>query len=156
RQRRDETGRDEPVEREPVDGERDASGVPDEVAEPGTGDLRRPLHLESAELEVIPGVLERGRLAPPAQLDSILLRIAVGNGLVRRVRDAKEQLVALGGRGLLLRLEPPEVLLHLLELLDLLGRRLAGDLLPRAELVDLRNELAPAGIRGEELVEELA
>ncbi len=72
---------------------------------------------------------------------------------MRRVGDDAQQLVAralgLGQPGL----EPLEVGLHLLQLLDLLRRRLALHLLLAAQLVHLWNELAPALVRGQELVE---
>src|SRR5262249_21090240 len=73
--------------------------------------------------------------------------------LVRQVRNAHEQPVALGlgsGQLVLERLQP---YLDVLHLLDLLGRRLAARLLPPAKLVHLRDEGAPAFVRGEKLVE---
>src|SRR5262249_9131877 len=73
--------------------------------------------------------------------------------LVRQVRNAHEQPVALGlgsGQLVLERLQPHLDVLHLL---DLLGRRLAATLLLSAKLVHLRDEGAPAFVRGEKLVE---
>ena len=100
---------------------------------------------------------ELGRLADDA-LDRALrvLLLLVRHRLVRRVRHLREQLVPrrLGRRELVL--EPPQLLLDLLQLLDLLGRRLALDLLAPAKLVHLRDELAPARVRLEQPVEGLA
>ena len=74
---------------------------------------------------------------------------------MRGVRHLLEQLVALGlGRRQLL-LEPAQVLLDRLQLLYLLGRRLALQLLAAAQLVYLRHELAPALVRCQQLVERL-
>ena len=75
---------------------------------------------------------------------------------MRRVRDERERLVAggLGGRELLL--GGAELLLHPLQLLELLGRRLALQLRPAAEVVDARHERAPALVGGEQRVERLA
>ena len=100
-------------------------------------------------------VVQARRLAPPPDLLGVLLLGAVGNRFVRRVRDLLEQRVAcrlgLRERGL----EALELLLHPLELLDLLRRRLAGELLAAAQVVDLRDERAPALVGGEELVERV-
>jgi hypothetical protein len=62
---------------------------------------------------------------------------------VRRVRHLFEQLVPafLGSREL--SFERSQILLDLLELLDLLGRRLALQLLASAQLVNSRDEVAP-------------
>jgi hypothetical protein len=53
-------------------------------------------------------------------------------------------------------LQSTELLLDLFQLLDLLGYRLALQLLATAQFVDLRDELAPPGVGLEELVERLA
>ena len=82
--------------------------------------------------------------------------IAVGGRLVRRVRHLRDRRVAcLLGLGEL-RLELLSARLHVLHRLDLLRRRLALELLLRAQLVGLRHELAPAGVGGQQLVERLA
>ena len=88
------------------------------------GDARRTLHLEAAELGVLLRLGERRRLAPARDLDRVVLAVTVGGRLVRRVRHLQEQRVALGlGSGERL-LGGAQLLLHLLELLELLGRRL--------------------------------
>src|SRR5207248_280042 len=131
-------------EREAVEREREERSVADPVAEAGAGDLRRALHVEPAELEVVLRVLELWRLAPAPDLRGVVLGVAVGHGLVRRVRDLLEQRVPRGfGLGEL-GLERLELLLHALQLLDLLRRRLARELLSPPELVDPRDERAPA------------
>ena len=75
---------------------------------------------------------------------------------MRRVRNLLQELVALGLRGRELLLERAQLLLDLLQLLDLLGRRLALDLLPPPQVVDLRDQLAPACVRLEQPVERFA
>ena len=77
----------------------------------------------------------------------------VRDRFVRRARNLRQQLIPLCRRRRQFLLEPPEIILDLLQLLDLLGRRLALQLLAPAKLVDLRHQLAPALVRGEELVE---
>ena len=78
-----------------------------------------------------------------------------GAELVRRVRDERECGVAdRFGRGELL-LGVLERGLHRAELLELLGRRLALELRAAAQLVDLRDQLAPALVRLEQRVELL-
>ena len=79
----------------------------------------------------------------------------VRDRLVRRVRHLLQQLVAPLGRGRELVLEPAQVLLDLLQLLNLLRRRLSLQLLAAAQLVDLGDELAPALVGLEQLVEGL-
>src|SRR5581483_574562 len=54
-----------------------------------------------------------------------------------------------------LRFERLQPFLRRLQLLQLLGRRLALELPPRADLLDLRLELALRGVRGEQLVEDV-
>ena len=76
----------------------------------------------------------------------IALRL-VRDGFVRRVRHHAQELVP---RGLGLReltLEPLQVGLDLFQLLDLLRRRFAFQLLPAPQLVHLRDELTPALVR---------
>ena len=96
-----------------------------------------------------------GRLAEAADLDGVVLGVAVGRGLVRRVRDERERLVAGGLGGGELLLGRPQLLLHPLQLLELLGRRLALQLRPAAEIVDARHERAPALVGREQRVERL-
>ena len=94
-----------------------------------------------------------GGLADAPKLLGVVLGVAVRRRVVRRVRDRPERRVAL-------RLGGGELLLGLLERgldrpqrLELLGRRLALELRLPAKLVDLRDERAPALVRGEERVE---
>ena len=75
---------------------------------------------------------------------------------MRRIRHFLQQLVAGCLRGGELILEPAQVLLHLLQLLDLLRRGLPLDLLAAPQLVDLWDELTPAGVSLEQPVESLA
>src|SRR5207247_5875457 len=72
---------------------------------------------------------------------------------VRRVRDLRQGGLpfVLGGGKILF--QPSELLLHLPQSLELLRRRLPVDLLPCAQLVDLRNERSPALVCREQLVE---
>ena len=100
-------------------------------------------------------MLELGRLAPAADLDRVLLGLAIGNVLVGRVWQSLERVVALGRSGGEQLLALAQLLLDLLQLLDLLGRRLALQLLAGAEVVDLRHQLAPALVGGEPAVEVL-
>ncbi len=99
--------------------------------------------------------LDRGGLADAAELDRVLLAVAVRDGLVRRVRHLRERRVALGLGLRELRLERAELLLDPLQLLDLLRSRPAVDLLPGAQVVDAGHELAPALVGGEQRVEGL-
>jgi hypothetical protein len=100
-----------------------------------------------------------GRTEPRRIADGALhlpLRVTlhvVRHRVVRRVRNLLQQLVAgrLCRRELLLEL--PQLLLDSLQLLDLLGRRLALDLLAAAKLVDLGDELTPARVCLEQPVE---
>ena len=103
---------DDVIEREAVEREREQRGVADDVAEPRAGEARGALELEAADLARLLHLRERRRLAEAADLDRVVLGIAVGRRLVRRVRDERERLVArgLGGRELLL--GGAELLLH--------------------------------------------
>ena len=97
----------------------------------------------------------RRRLSDAAELLGVVFRVAVGCGVVRRVRDECERRVAggLGGRKLLLgRLERR---FDGAQRFELLRRGLALELRLAAELVDLGNEGAPALVRCEERVEVL-
>src|SRR5829696_1420788 len=108
------------------------------------------------ELEVVARLeVERGRLADAPDLDGVLLVEAVGRGRVRRVRDAVEQLVpaTLGLREFAL--ERGQLRLHVLELLELLGRGLALQLASGAELLDTRLQAPNLTVGGEQLVEEV-
>ena len=102
------------------------------------------------------GLRQRRRL-PDSTLDLTLgvVGLVVRNRLVRRVGNLPEQLVPprLGSRQL--PFEAAKLLLDLLQLLDLLGGRLALQLLATAQVVDLRDELAPAQVGLEQLVERL-
>ena len=145
----------EPVEREPVERERDEGGVPDPEPEPRAGDARRPLHVEAADLRVLPRLVERGRIRAAPHLHGLFLGRSVRHRVGRRVRDEHGQAIALALRLGELGLALFQLLLHSLERLELLGRRLPLELRPRAELVDLGDERAPALVRREERVERL-
>src|SRR5205085_10561851 len=93
---RREAPRRQPVEREPVEREREQRRVADHVAEAGAGDLRRALHVEAAELEVVLRLGELRRLAPALDLDGVVLGLAVGDRPVRWVRHLLERGVARG------------------------------------------------------------
>ena len=102
-----------------------------------------------------PSLGERRGFAEAADLDGVVLGVAVRRGVVRRVRDERERFVAgsLCGGQLLLR--SAQLLLHPLQLLELLRGRLALQLRAAAEIVDVRHEQAPALVGGEQLVERL-
>src|SRR5919201_3206322 len=104
---------------------------------------------------MVASALEPRRLTPAAQLDCVLLSVAVGNRVVRRVWHLLERRVALALRGRELLFGLPQLFLDVFQLLDLLGRRLALQLLARAQLVDSRHELAPALVRREPRVERV-
>ena len=89
---------------------------------------------------------ERRRLADARDLDGVLVREPVGRVLGGRVRDPREQLGTrrLGRREL--RLELLQLDLHLLELLQLLGRRLALQLALRAQRLDARLHVEHEGV----------
>jgi hypothetical protein len=150
-----EARRGRAVERPAVEGQRQQRRVADEVAEARARDPGRPLHVEPAELEVLgPG---RRRLADhPLNVSLRVVLLGIRYGLVRRVRNLLQQLVAGRLRGGELIFEGAQLLLDLLQLLDLFGRRLALDLLPPAQLVDLRDELTPARVGLQQPVERLA
>ena len=69
RQDRREALRDEAVEGEPVERERDERRVADPVAEARARHPRGTLHLEAADLRVLLRVVQRGRLADAAHLE---------------------------------------------------------------------------------------
>ncbi len=95
-------------------------------------------------------------LAPLADDDGVFVTEPVGRRLVRHVRDLCERGVACGlGRGELI-LGGLQLVLRPAERFELLGRRLAVELLARPQLVDLRDEPAPALVGREQLVEGLA
>src|SRR5207253_4272743 len=95
----------------------------------------------------------RRGLAPAPDLDRVVLGLAVRRRGVRGVRHEPKRLVPsdLGRRELFLR--GSQLLLEALERLELLGRRLAGQLLAAAEVVDAWDEGAPVLVGGQELVE---
>ena len=144
------------LERRAVEREREQRGVSDQIAEARAREARRALHVEAADLGVLPSLRERRRLARARDLDGVLLLAAVRNGLVGRVRHLGEQLVArrLGGGVLLL--GRTELLLHLLQLGELLRRGLALQLRLPAQLVDRRHERAPALVGLQQRVERVA
>ena len=100
--------------------------------------------------------VEARRLAPAADLDRVLVGLAVRRRHVRRVGDAVEDLLParLGLAELLL--QALQLALEPLELGELLGRRLALDLPPGPQLLDPRLHLEDCAVGGEQLVEELA
>jgi hypothetical protein len=98
---------------------------------------------------------ERRRLADSSHLDCVVLADAVGNRWIRRVRHPVEQLLpALGGL-FMFGLDALELSLQSTKLLELFRRRLALRLGLRTQLARLRLELAPALVRGQQLVELL-
>ncbi len=144
------------VEGEAVEREREEGGVADEVAEARSRQAGGTLELEATDLARLLRLRELGRLAEAADLDGVVLGVAVGCRLVRRVGDDRKRLVAsgLGGRELLLC--GSKLLLQLLQLLELLGRRLALELRAAAQIVDPGHERAPALVGREQGVERLA
>ena len=96
----------EMVERELVERHRDARRVADDVAEARARHARCALHVEAADLRVLPRLRKRGRLADATQLLRVVLRVAVGRRWMRWVRNQRERRVSrsFGGRELLLRL----------------------------------------------------
>ena len=112
RQHRREPGRGDVVEREAVEREREQRGVADDVAEPRSGEARGALELEAADLARLLRLRERRRLAEAADLDGVVLGVAVRRRVVRRVRDERERLVAGGLGGGELLLGGAQLLLH--------------------------------------------
>jgi hypothetical protein len=142
-------------EREPVEGHRQEGRVADQVAEARAGEACRPLHVEAADLGVLPRLGQLRRLAEAAHLDRVLVAEAVRRRVVRRVRHLRERLLAGGLRLRELQLGALELLLDRAQLLELLRRRLALGLRAPAQLVHARDELPPALVRGEPGVERL-
>ena len=159
RQHRHVPLRDDAVERPAVERELEQRHVADPVDEARARHLRAALDVDPAvrgrELEMVARLeVERRRLADLADLDGVLLVVAVGRVLRRRVRDAVEQ--PLRRRSAARRARPRAAAARALtavQLLELLGRRLALQLRLRAQLLDLRLELAPALVGREQLVE---
>ena len=145
----------EVVERELVERHRDARGVADDVAEARARDAGGALHVEAADLRVLARLRELGG-SPTRRSSSASSSVSPsGADVVRRIRDERECGVARGfGRGELL-LGLLELGLRRPELLELLGRRLALELRPPAQLVDPRDQRAPALVRLEQRVELL-
>jgi hypothetical protein len=158
RQHRFEALLHEPVEREAVERELEQREVALAV------DEARPRHLRGA-LDVDPAVLDSevqvvarhgsARFAPAGDLDGVLLRLSVRNVLRRRVRHAVEQLLAALLRGGMLFLGPPELLLRLTQLVELLGCRLPFRLRARTEVRHARLQLPPACVGRHQLVEQV-
>ena len=146
--------RDEPIEREAIEREREERRVADPVAEARAGHARGALHVEAADLGVFAGGVGR-RLARAAQLDRVLL-LAFGGGLVGQVGDAVPDLLPLSLGGGQLRVEGLQLALQPPRLLDLLGRGgLAEPLLLGAHVVASRARVAPRGVGREQRVEQL-
>src|SRR5262249_35273881 len=111
----------------------------------------RALELEPSDLGVLGS--RRAGLAHAADLDRILVGGPVRRGRVRGVGNGDEQGVALRlGLGQL-GLGGAKLLFDRRELGELLGRRLAFELLPRPELLDRRQDRPPARVGGHERVE---
>ena len=91
RQHRQEARLRHDVDRVAVERERDKRRVADHEAEARAREPRGALHVEAADLRVLLRVGERGRLAPAADLLRVLVGVAVGRGVVGRVRDHGEQ-----------------------------------------------------------------
>ena len=89
RQHGDEPFRGEPLERERVEGEREAGRVADPVAEAGAGHPCGPLHVEAADVDVLAGALRRARLADATHLLDVVLGRAVGDVRMRQVGDTE-------------------------------------------------------------------
>ena len=152
---------DEPRKRPAVERELEQGKVADAVDEAAARDLRGALGIDPThrlgEIEMVADrEVEARRLAPAADLDGVLLGVAVGRRHVRRVGDAIEDLLParLGLAELVL--QPLQLALEPLELGELLGRRLALDLPPGPQILDLRLHLEDCAVGGEQLVEELA
>ena len=143
------------VERKAVEREREQGGVADDVAEPRSGESGGALELESADLARLLRVRRAGGLAEAADLDGVVLRVTVRGGIVRWIRDERERVLTRSLRGRQLLLGCAQLLLHTLELFQLLGRRLALELGAAAQIVDARHEQAPALVGGEQRVERL-
>ena len=155
RQHRREAVLRQVVERGPVEREGEQRRVADQVAEPRAREPCRPLHVEAADLGVLAPLGEPGG-SEAGDLDCILLLGPVRDGLVRWVRHLREQLVAGRLRVRVLRLGSAQLLLHLLQLRELLGRGLPLQLRLPAQFVDRRHERAPALVGGEHGVERVA
>ena len=152
--------RGEPVEREAVERELRQREVAEAVGEARAREPRRALHVDPAEPRRDVQVVERleaevALLADAADLDGVLLVPAVRHGTVGRVRDEVPVLLHL-------RLDPVELVLLRLQLaldpgqlLELLRRRLALQLRPRAQLVHLGLEAPPLLVRAQQRVEDL-
>ena len=99
--------------------------------------------------------LESGWLAEAAHFPRVLVGIAVRRSVGRRIRDAREQIVALRrGAGVLV-LESLQLLLYLAQLIELFRSRLAFEIRLRAQLRDPCLERAPAFVYREEIIEDL-
>ena len=143
-----------PVEREAVERELEERGGADPVDEARAGHLGPALGVDPCELEVVPRLeRELRRLADAPELLGILVREAVRSARIGRGGDEVEErrTPALGLGQLLLGLL--ELGLDRLQLLELLGRRLALELRLRAQLVDARDEREPGAVGVHERVE---
>ncbi len=148
---------DEPVEREAVERELEERDRARAVGEARAGETGAALHVDPAgrarEVDMVANAFVLARITDAADLLCVLLRRPVRRRLVGRVRNLRQELTSLllGFRELAL--EPLEVGLDRLQLLDLLGRGLALELGLRAKLVDLRHERKPAPVHVHERVE---
>jgi hypothetical protein len=150
----------EAVERVTVERDLELREVADAVGEARSGDLRRALHVDPPvrlrEIEmVLCGEVEGGRLPDAPHLDRVVVREAVRRVHGGRVRDAGEQLPPACLRGAERLLERLELGLHALELLQLLGRRLALQLPPCSQILDARLHVEHCTVGREQLVERL-
>src|ERR687892_713075 len=146
----------QPLQREAVEGELHERGVADPVGEARARDPGAPLHVDPAEREMVERL--EGELAPlaaAADLDGIVVGEAVRRARVRWIGHPREELVEAGLRLGELALQALELRLHALQLLELLGRRLALQLLARAKLLDPRQQRPPLLVRLQQRVEVL-
>ena len=156
RQHRDEALLREPVQGEPVEREREERGVADPVAERAP-DIRAARSISKRPISSCSlALVERGRLADAPELAASSSAAPSGTSSFGGfgTRSASRSRSCLGGRELLL--GRAQLLLHLLELGQLLRRGLSLDLRPAAELVDPRHERAPALVGLEQRVERVA
>jgi hypothetical protein len=148
----------QPVESEPVERELREGRVAEPVSEAGAGHLGASLHVDLGQLEVIARLeVELRRLGGPPDLFRVLVGEAVGGARIRRIGEAREELVA-SRRGLLQRsVGLLQLLLQTVEPLQLFRRGFArSGRLPRStQLIDARVRGSPALVGGEKLVEDL-
>src|SRR5262249_14956416 len=112
-----------------------------------------PVHIETAELEALLRLGELRWLAATAHLADVVLGRAVWHVVRWRVRDVQEHGVPVVCYPCERGFGQDQLSLDGVQLCELLWRRFALNLQPRAQLVDLGNELAPTFVSGEQLFE---